>query len=294
MIAGATLESVIEDKLGQPVLIAVMLAVMGVVLYVVDRVARQDRGLDSIGPRTGLFVGTAQALALQPGVSRSGITITAGRLIGLDRATAARFSFLMALPIIAGAGRPQGARPGAIGVPGLRRAVPRGVHRRRRERVPRHLVPAPVPAEPRLPGLHGVPAGRGRARDRAGRRQRALRLRSRRRGRAPCPSSGPPRAGSLRARRGASPARSSRGRRSPSPRRRVAHLPVHLVQQLGAQATATTCRLDDEGLQLGEPVARRVRVVAVVERHQRVADGRSAPSSSASSRKLSGSASQVA
>ena len=77
---------------------------MGVILYVVDRVARQDRGLDSIGPRTGLFVGIAQALALQPGVSRSGITITAGRLIGLDRATAARFSFLMALPIIAGAG----------------------------------------------------------------------------------------------------------------------------------------------------------------------------------------------
>jgi undecaprenyl-diphosphatase len=74
------------------------------VLYIVDRVARHDRGLDSIRPRTGLYIGTAQALALQPGVSRSGITITAGRLIGLDRATAARFSFLMALPIIAGAG----------------------------------------------------------------------------------------------------------------------------------------------------------------------------------------------
>ena len=104
VIVGATLESVIEDRLGQPVIIAVMLAAMGVILYVVDRVARQDRGIDSIGPRTGLFVGIAQALALQPGVSRSGITITAGRLIGLDRATAARFSFLMALPIIAGAG----------------------------------------------------------------------------------------------------------------------------------------------------------------------------------------------
>ncbi len=104
MIAGAGLESVIEDRLGQPVIIAVMLAVMGVILFVVDRVARQDRGIDSIRPRTGLFVGIAQAVALQPGVSRSGITITAGRAIGLDRATAARFSFLMALPIIAGAG----------------------------------------------------------------------------------------------------------------------------------------------------------------------------------------------
>ena len=108
VIAGATLESVIEDKLGQPVLIAVMLAVMGVVLYVVDRSARSDRRLDSVGPRTGLFLGVAQALALQPGVSRSGVTITAGRLIGLDRPTAARFSFLLALPIIAGAGAYKG------------------------------------------------------------------------------------------------------------------------------------------------------------------------------------------
>jgi undecaprenyl-diphosphatase len=104
MIVGASLESTIENTLGQPVLIAVMLAVLGVVLYVVDRVVRQDRGLDSIRPRTGLFVGVAQAIALQPGVSRSGITITASRAIGLDRATAARFSFLLALPIILGAG----------------------------------------------------------------------------------------------------------------------------------------------------------------------------------------------
>jgi len=104
VIAGAALESVVEDKLGQPVLIAVMLAVLGVVLYVVDRVASSERGMDTIRPRTGLFLGFAQALALQPGVSRSGITITAGRALGLDRPTAARFSFLLALPIIAGAG----------------------------------------------------------------------------------------------------------------------------------------------------------------------------------------------
>jgi undecaprenyl-diphosphatase len=104
VIVGAAFESVIEDTLGQPVIIAVMLAVFGVVLYIVDRVARQDRGFETIGPKTGLFAGIAQALALQPGVSRSGITITAGRVIGLDRAAAARFSFLLALPIIAGAG----------------------------------------------------------------------------------------------------------------------------------------------------------------------------------------------
>jgi undecaprenyl-diphosphatase len=104
MAVGAAFESVIEDTLGQPVVIAVMLAVFGVALFIVDRVARSDRDFDTIGPRTGLFAGIAQALALQPGVSRSGITITAGRAIGLDRPAAARFSFLLALPVIAGAG----------------------------------------------------------------------------------------------------------------------------------------------------------------------------------------------
>jgi undecaprenyl-diphosphatase len=108
VIVGAAFESVIEDTLGQPIVIAAMLAVFGVVLYVVDRMARSDRGFGSIGPRTGLFAGTAQAIALQPGVSRSGVTITAARLIGLERQAAARFSFLLALPIIAGAGALKG------------------------------------------------------------------------------------------------------------------------------------------------------------------------------------------
>jgi undecaprenyl-diphosphatase len=103
-LAGALFESTIEDKLGQPWLIATMLACFGIVLYVVDRVCRHDRSFETIGPRTGLFLGTAQALALQPGVSRSGVTITAARLIGIERGSAARASFLLAIPIIAGAG----------------------------------------------------------------------------------------------------------------------------------------------------------------------------------------------
>jgi undecaprenyl-diphosphatase len=101
---GALLERVIQESLGAPWLIAVMLAIFGVVLYAVDRRMPSDRGLDSIGVRTGLYLGVAQALALQPGVSRSGVTMTAARAIGLDRETAARFSFLLSLPIIAGAG----------------------------------------------------------------------------------------------------------------------------------------------------------------------------------------------
>jgi undecaprenyl-diphosphatase len=102
-LVGALFEDVIQDRLGAPLLIAVMLVVFGIVLVVVDRVARSDRAFDTIGPRTGLALGTAQALALQPGVSRSGVTITAARALGLDRESAARFSFLLSLPIIAGA-----------------------------------------------------------------------------------------------------------------------------------------------------------------------------------------------
>ncbi|MGZ5213725.1 MAG: undecaprenyl-diphosphate phosphatase [Actinomycetota bacterium] len=102
--AGAVFEGPIQEHLGQPWLIAVMLAVFGVVLWWVDARARNDRGIDSVGVKTGIGLGVAQAVALQPGVSRSGITMTAARWIGLDRESAARFSFLLAIPIIAGAG----------------------------------------------------------------------------------------------------------------------------------------------------------------------------------------------
>jgi undecaprenyl-diphosphatase len=103
-IAGALFEDVIQEKLGAPWLIAVMLVAFGLLLVVVDRRSRSDRAFGTIGPKAGLLLGTAQALALQPGVSRSGVTITAARAMGLDRESAARFSFLLSLPIIAGAG----------------------------------------------------------------------------------------------------------------------------------------------------------------------------------------------
>jgi undecaprenyl-diphosphatase len=103
-IVGALFENVIQERLGDPWLIAMMLVAFGLLLVFVDRRARSDRAFDTIGPREGLLLGTAQALALQPGVSRSGVTITAARAMGLDRESAARFSFLLSLPIIAGAG----------------------------------------------------------------------------------------------------------------------------------------------------------------------------------------------
>ena len=104
VIVGALLEDVIQEDLGQPWIIAVMLAVFGVVLFLVDRAFGQDRGLDDVTPKRGWWLGVAQALALQPGVSRSGVTITAARIYRFERATAARVSFLLALPIIFGAG----------------------------------------------------------------------------------------------------------------------------------------------------------------------------------------------
>jgi undecaprenyl-diphosphatase len=103
-IAGALFESVIEEKLGAPLLIALMLVAFALLLVWVDRRSRSDRAIGTIGPKQGLVLGAAQALALQPGVSRSGVTITAARAMGFDRESAARFSFLLSLPIIAGAG----------------------------------------------------------------------------------------------------------------------------------------------------------------------------------------------
>jgi undecaprenyl-diphosphatase len=103
-IVGALFEDVIQEKLGAPWLIAVMLVAFGLLLVYVDRRSRTERDFGTIGPKEGLLLGTAQALALQPGVSRSGVTMTAARAMGLDRESAARISFLLSLPIIAGAG----------------------------------------------------------------------------------------------------------------------------------------------------------------------------------------------
>lgn len=102
-LVGALGEGVIQNRLGAPLLIAVMLAVFGVLLYVVDRRAPASRGIDDVGIGDGLKLGIAQAIALQPGVSRSGVTIMAARAFRFDREAAARFSFLLSMPVIFGA-----------------------------------------------------------------------------------------------------------------------------------------------------------------------------------------------
>ena len=101
-LAGALGEETIEKHLGAPWQIAINLAVFAVVLWFADRSA-QTRKLEDIGLWTALGVGAAQAIALMPGVSRSGITITAGRFLKLDRDSAARLSFFLLIPIVFGA-----------------------------------------------------------------------------------------------------------------------------------------------------------------------------------------------
>lgn len=104
VIAGLLLKDAAETWLRSLPLQAAMLAIFGFLLWGVDRIRPRGRDSDAPGWGTCLIVGCAQALALVPGVSRSGITITAGRAAGLSRGSAARLSFLLATPITFGAG----------------------------------------------------------------------------------------------------------------------------------------------------------------------------------------------
>jgi len=86
------------------IVMAVIIALLGAALLLAERFAKHVRHMDQISLRDAVVIGCAQALAIFPGVSRSGSTITAGLAVGLERETAARFSFLLSAPIIAGAG----------------------------------------------------------------------------------------------------------------------------------------------------------------------------------------------
>ena len=101
-IAGALGESTIENHLGQPWQIAIFMSVFAVLLWIADRSAQQRR-VENLGFWPAFWIGTSQILALMPGVSRSGITITTGRFSRLNRDASARFSFLLLIPIVLGA-----------------------------------------------------------------------------------------------------------------------------------------------------------------------------------------------
>jgi undecaprenyl-diphosphatase len=103
-VIGLLLEKQAETRFRDPRLIACTLAVMGIVLWVADVRGRETKKMDHLTLGDSILIGLSQALAIIPGVSRSGATITTGRLLGVARQDAANFSFLMATPIIAGAG----------------------------------------------------------------------------------------------------------------------------------------------------------------------------------------------
>jgi undecaprenyl-diphosphatase len=102
-IAGFLFEHKIEEHLRQPVYIAGAMIGIGLLMWYAEYVGRMDRGIERLGFGDAMVIGTAQALALFPGVSRSGITITEGLFRGLTREASARFSFLLSAPLIAGA-----------------------------------------------------------------------------------------------------------------------------------------------------------------------------------------------
>jgi undecaprenyl-diphosphatase len=101
-VVGLLGEDAIADHLGEPWQILVLLGAGALLLWWADSFP-QRRAMGDLGLGHALVMGLAQALALAPGVSRSGITITAGRFMGLDRDSAARFSFLLLLPTVLGA-----------------------------------------------------------------------------------------------------------------------------------------------------------------------------------------------
>ncbi|MGD0309581.1 MAG: undecaprenyl-diphosphatase UppP [Acidobacteriota bacterium] len=109
-IVGALFEKKVEGALRSPSIIIVTLVVLGIVLYISELRGRRTRKMQDLNWGDSIWIGLSQALALIPGVSRSGITISTALLRDVDRPDAARFSFLLATPVIVGAGMLEGWR----------------------------------------------------------------------------------------------------------------------------------------------------------------------------------------
>lgn len=99
-MAGLLFASWIEQNLRDPSVIVYTLAGYGILMALADRFGRRERSMADVGFKEAFIIGCAQALALVPGTSRSGITITAARILGFERQDAARFSFLLSAPVI--------------------------------------------------------------------------------------------------------------------------------------------------------------------------------------------------
>ncbi|HWT73426.1 MAG TPA: undecaprenyl-diphosphatase UppP [Mobilitalea sp.] len=92
------------ENFRNPALIGVMLIIMGIILYAADKYGKKEIDIKEIGMKRSIIIGISQVFAIIPGVSRSGVTITTGRILGLTRESIAKFTFLMSAPIILGDG----------------------------------------------------------------------------------------------------------------------------------------------------------------------------------------------
>ena len=104
VLFGVALGDFFAEQVRRPLLVALMLVIGAAILWLADRLGRKTDGIERLGFPGAFGIGCAQALALVPGISRSGISISAGLGLGLSREEATRFSFLMATPVVAGAG----------------------------------------------------------------------------------------------------------------------------------------------------------------------------------------------
>lgn len=129
-LGGLVLEEKAETIFRAPALTAIALIVMGIILWAADRFSPQERPMEKMRWLDAVLIGTAQVVALVPGVSRSGSTITTGRILGFNRQSAAIFSFLMSMPITAAAlvlKVPDVLREGGLGVQVLVGVIAAGI-----------------------------------------------------------------------------------------------------------------------------------------------------------------------
>jgi undecaprenyl-diphosphatase len=116
-LVGVLFEDFITERLGKPWMIGVAMIVFAGIMYLIDHLAKLDRDMEHLSWLDALIIGVAQALALFPGVSRSGITMMTGLVLRLDRESAARYSFLMSIPVIGGAAAFKGLEVAKDGLP---------------------------------------------------------------------------------------------------------------------------------------------------------------------------------
>ncbi len=117
VILGLLFEDKVEELISEPKKVAFMLIVTGVILLATTLLRLGDKQMTDVQPRDSVLIGLAQAMALIPGISRSGMTISAGLARGLERTEAARFAFLLGIPVIAGAGLLQMVEAFRLGEP---------------------------------------------------------------------------------------------------------------------------------------------------------------------------------